>query len=137
MFIAAALAPVIPAQVPTRHGYLARDQERALVVEVVDDLEEIAALLGGERLGSPVVDDQELRALEGRHQTREAPLATGPGPDRRRAGGALVEDGEAVNAVLAAGYNFRLLLRWLALLLHFVLAAFTRPSHASLTFAQP
>src|SRR4051812_27501516 len=46
--------------------------------------------------------------------------------------------GDAVNAVLAAaGYNFRLLLRWLALLLHFVLAALTRPSHASPTFAQP
>jgi IS5 family transposase len=37
--------------------------------------------------------------------------------------------GDAVNAVLAAaGYNFRLLLRWLALLLHFVLAALTRSS---------
>jgi transposase, IS5 family len=46
--------------------------------------------------------------------------------------------GNAANAVLAAaGYNFRLLLRWLALLLQFLLAALTRPSHASLTFAQP
>src|SRR4051794_14414831 len=46
--------------------------------------------------------------------------------------------GDATNAVLAAaGYNFRLLLRWLALLLHFVLAALTRPSHPSPTFAQP
>src|SRR5215213_9206075 len=46
--------------------------------------------------------------------------------------------GDAANAVLAAaGYNFRLLLRWLALLLHFVLAALTPPSHASPTFAQP
>src|SRR5215211_5355840 len=46
--------------------------------------------------------------------------------------------GDAANAVLAAvGYNFGLLLRWLALLLHFVLAALTRPSHASPTFAQP
>jgi transposase, IS5 family len=46
--------------------------------------------------------------------------------------------GDAVNAVLAAaGYNFRLLLRWLALLLHFVLAALTRSSYASPTFAQP
>jgi IS5 family transposase len=46
--------------------------------------------------------------------------------------------GNAANAVLAAaGYNFRLLLRWLALLLQFLLAALTRPSHSSLTFAQP
>jgi IS5 family transposase len=46
--------------------------------------------------------------------------------------------GDAVNAVLAAaGYNFRLLLRWLALWLQLVLAALTRPSHPSLTFVQP
>src|SRR3954451_23280043 len=46
--------------------------------------------------------------------------------------------GDATNAVLAAaGYNFRLLLRWLALLLQIVLAALTRPSPPSPTFAQP
>ena len=46
--------------------------------------------------------------------------------------------GDAVNAVLAAaGYNFRLLLRWLALLLQLVLATLMRPSHANLTRAQP
>ena len=46
--------------------------------------------------------------------------------------------GDAANPVLAAaGYNFRLLLRWLALWLQLVLAALTRPSHPSLTFVQP
>src|SRR5215213_10841052 len=35
--------------------------------------------------------------------------------------------GDAANAVLAAGYNFRLLLRWLTLLLRLVLAALRRP----------
>ena len=46
--------------------------------------------------------------------------------------------GDAANPVLAAaGYNFRLLLRWLALLVQLVLAGLTRPSHATLTFAQP
>src|SRR3954470_13813115 len=84
--------------VPTRHGYLARDQERALVVTVVDDLEEIAALLGGERLGSPVVDDEKLRALEGGHQPREAALAASLGQIGEEPRGALVEDGEAVPA---------------------------------------
>jgi IS5 family transposase len=44
--------------------------------------------------------------------------------------------GDAVNAVLAAaGYNFRLLLRWLTLLLQLVLVALMRPSHANLIFA--
>jgi transposase, IS5 family len=46
--------------------------------------------------------------------------------------------GDAVNAVLAAaGYNFHLLLRWLALVLQLILAALTRPSHPNLTCAQP
>jgi transposase, IS5 family len=46
--------------------------------------------------------------------------------------------GDAANAVLAAAcYNFRLLLRWLALWLQLVLAALTRLSHPSLTFVQP
>jgi IS5 family transposase len=33
--------------------------------------------------------------------------------------------GDAANAVLAAGYNFRRLLEWLALLLSIILAALT------------
>jgi hypothetical protein len=37
----------------------------------------------------------------------------------------------------AAGYNFRLLLRWLTLLLRLVLVALTRPNPANLTLAQP
>jgi IS5 family transposase len=46
--------------------------------------------------------------------------------------------GDAANAGLAAaGYNFSLLLRWLALLLHLVLAALMRPSHSNLTLARP
>ena len=37
--------------------------------------------------------------------------------------------GDAANAILAtAGYNFRRLLEWLALLLSFILAAFTAPA---------
>jgi hypothetical protein len=41
--------------VPLCHGDLTCDQERSLVVAVVDDLEEIAPLIGGERLWSPVI----------------------------------------------------------------------------------
>src|SRR5829696_4855172 len=44
--------------------------------------------------------------------------------------------GDAANAVLAAaGYNFGLLLRWLALLLRFVLAVLAASSHSSRTIA--
>src|SRR4051794_29773282 len=42
--------------------------------------------------------------------------------------------GDAANAVLAAaGYNFGLLLRWLALLLRIVLAVLAAPSHSNQT----
>src|SRR5829696_6702678 len=44
--------------------------------------------------------------------------------------------GDAANAVLAAvGYNFRLLLRWLALLLRIVLAVLAASSHSNRTIA--
>ena len=34
--------------------------ERARLVAILDDLEQIAALLGVERLGSPVVEDEQI-----------------------------------------------------------------------------
>ena len=44
--------------------------------------------------------------------------------------------GDAANAVLAAvGYNFGLLLRWLALLLRIALAVLAASSHSSRTIA--
>ena len=39
--------------VPRGHGDLAGDQQRASIVAVIDDLQQIAALLGVERLGPP------------------------------------------------------------------------------------
>ncbi len=42
--------------VPALDRQLAGDQQRAGVVAVLDDLEQIAALLGAERLGSPIVE---------------------------------------------------------------------------------
>ena len=45
--------------VPLRHGHSTCDQQRSLIVAIIDDFEQIAALVGGERLGSPVVNDNE------------------------------------------------------------------------------
>lgn len=47
---------------PLRYGHLTRDQQRSLVVAIVDDLKQITALVGGERFGSPVVKDEEIDA---------------------------------------------------------------------------
>ena len=49
---------------PAVHGNLAGDDERALVVAVLDDFEEVAGLLGGERFGAPIVEDEQLYARE-------------------------------------------------------------------------
>jgi hypothetical protein len=38
---------------PAVHGNLAGDDERALVVAILDDFEQIARLIGGERFGGP------------------------------------------------------------------------------------
>ena len=44
--------------VPLFHGDLTCDQQRSFIVAIIDDFEEISALLGGERLGSPVVESR-------------------------------------------------------------------------------
>jgi hypothetical protein len=50
---------------PTIDGNLAGDDERALVVAILDDFEQIARLIGGESFGSPVVQDEQFDAGEG------------------------------------------------------------------------
>jgi hypothetical protein len=49
---------------PAVHGNLAGDDERAFVVAILDDFEQIARLIGGERFGSPVVQDEQFDARE-------------------------------------------------------------------------
>ena len=49
---------------PTVHGNLAGDDERAFVVTVFDDFEEIARLVGRERLWTPVIQDEQFDADE-------------------------------------------------------------------------
>ena len=52
--------------VPAGYGNLTGHQKRALLVAVIDDLQQIAPLLGGERLGTPVIDDQQLCTFQRR-----------------------------------------------------------------------
>src|SRR6516165_11924775 len=51
---------------------LAGDPRGAAVVTVFDDFQHVVALLRPERLETPIVEDQELDAAEGAHQTRVA-----------------------------------------------------------------
>src|SRR5271156_7051032 len=50
--------------VPALHGNLAGHQQRNLLVTVLDDLQHVAPLFGGQRLRTPVVDDQQPGALQ-------------------------------------------------------------------------
>jgi hypothetical protein len=79
------------------------DQERSFVVAVIDDLEEIASLVCGERLGSPVVeDDDEIDALQRGDQSRMTSFVAGLGKVGEQAGGPLIEYGKAVAARVIA-----------------------------------
>src|SRR5689334_2161697 len=81
---------------------LAGDQQRAAIVAVVDDLEQIAALLGIERLRSPIVDDQQADAFERCQHPRQPAFAARLGEIGEQARSALVKDREAVAAGLVA-----------------------------------
>ena len=61
--------------VPAADRDLAGDQQRAPIVAVVDDLEEVATLLGIERLRPPIIDDQEPDAFKRGQQPRQAAFA--------------------------------------------------------------
>src|SRR3974390_428354 len=88
--------------VPLWHGDLTCDQERPFVVAVIDDLEEIASLVCGERLGSPVVEDDEVDALQRGDQSRMTSFAAGLGKVGEQAGCPLIEYGKAVATPLIA-----------------------------------
>jgi hypothetical protein len=51
-----------------RSGSVLGDQQRPLLVAVIDDLEQVMPPLGGERFGPPVVDDQQPGAFQRRQR---------------------------------------------------------------------
>ncbi len=71
---------------------LAGDQQRASIVAVVDDLVEVATLLGFERLRPPIVDDQQPDAFRAWSAAAACGLRRAPGPGvAKQAAGAFVE----------------------------------------------
>ena len=46
--------------VPVINGHLAGDDGGTTLMPVVNDLEQVAALVGGQRCQSPIVEDEEL-----------------------------------------------------------------------------
>src|SRR6516162_4551569 len=85
--------------VPAVDGDLASDQRGAGPVAVFDDFEHVVALLRPKRLETPIVEDQELDAAEGTHQTRVAAVAACQGEIAEHARDTLIKH----RAVVAAG----------------------------------
>ena len=81
---------------------LAGDQQRSSVVAIINDLEQIAALLGIERFRPPIVDNQQAGAFERAHQPRQPAFAARLGKIGEQARGALVEHRKALAACLVA-----------------------------------
>ena len=82
--------------VPAVDRDLAGDDGGGAAVALLEDFEEVAALLRAKRLETPVVEDEELDAAERAHQARIATVAAGHREIGEQAGDALVEDGSVV-----------------------------------------
>ena len=85
--------------VPGAHRELACDDSGTTSVTILEDLEQVMAGLGIERLQAPVVEDQEFDLPEALEFTRDPPVATSQREILEQAGKAGVED----RAVVAAG----------------------------------
>ena len=84
---------------PAIHRDLAGDKGGALAIALLDDLEEITALLSAERLETPVVEDEEPDAAERAHESWVAAVAVSQCEIGEEPRDALAEDG----AIVAAG----------------------------------
>src|SRR4051794_38179346 len=88
--------------VPAIDRDLAGDQQRSPVVAIVDDLEQIAALLGVERFRPPIVNDQQAGAFKRSQEPGQPAFAARLGEIGEQARGALIEHREALAAGLVA-----------------------------------
>jgi hypothetical protein len=88
--------------VPALDRQLAGDDDRAGVVAVLDNLQEIAALFGIELLWSPIIEDEKIDASEGAQELGIATIAAGQRQRCEQARDAVIEDGEVLAARLVA-----------------------------------
>ena len=86
--------------VPLVQRQLAGDQGGGVLVSVLDDFHEVAALLGVETLGSPIVEDEEVCLGEGAEQAGVAAIGASQLQFGEHPGEAFVEHG----IVVAAGF---------------------------------
>ena len=87
---------------PAGHRDLAGDDERSLVVAVLDDLQEIARLDVRERLRPPIIEDQQLHAGERTQQSAVARIAASDAEIGEQARDAQVENRYVLTARLVS-----------------------------------
>lgn len=85
--------------IPVVDRDLAGDDDRAPLVAVFDDLEEVAALIVVELFRSPIVEDEQVGSGEGLQRPGVSAVASCQGERSKEPRGAMIGDGE----VLAAG----------------------------------
>jgi hypothetical protein len=88
--------------VPTIDRQLAGDDDRVSVISVLDDLKEIAALLGTELLRSPIIEDEEIDAGERAQKLGIAAIAASERQRSKQPRHAVIEDGEVFATGLVA-----------------------------------
>jgi hypothetical protein len=82
--------------------HLAGDDGRSALVAIVDDFEEIATLLAGERGEAPVVEDEQIDPRQHLEEPCIASVAAGESQGFEQPGQPMVEDGTIVAACLVA-----------------------------------
>ena len=88
--------------VPAVNGNLAGDDQRAPVVAVFDDFQEIAGLVGPERLRPPIIENKQFYAGERSQQPGVAWIATRNGKIGEQSWNAGVENGYVLSTGLVA-----------------------------------
>ena len=88
--------------VPTVDRHLAGDHDGTGVISVLDDLQQIAALLGVQRLGAPIVEHQQIDAGERVQMFCVSSVTAGEREGGEQARHAVIEDGQVFPAGLLA-----------------------------------
>ena len=88
--------------VPAIDRDLAGDQGCAVAIAFLDDLQQVATLVGSEGLEPPIVEDEQAHLAEPLHQPWIAAVAAGEREIGEQLGDALIEDGAVVATGLVA-----------------------------------
>ena len=87
---------------PILERQLAGDEDRSGVVTILDDLKEIAPLVGIQGLGSPIIDDEELGSGDRSEHASISPITPRQGECCEQTGRSVIDDREIVTAGFVA-----------------------------------